>query len=244
MFPAPIEGADHDFRTTDEALNGYTNRRHRTAGENGAATVTTDNAVVEGLLLASDNPATADTLTAALGTSGLRLTWSVTPDECLDRLGACAWRLLIVDATGRTDVVLDVLSKVRRVYPDVPALVLVRHGDTQTAVQAMKAGASDCLETPFDPAQLRAAVESLCPPTPSVLSGRHKALTHAEQTVLGHILEGRTNQEIANLLCRSTRTIEVHRRHLMTKLGATNLVDLVKRSMQIEAARNPHPADR
>ncbi|NLZ04334.1 MAG: response regulator transcription factor [Phycisphaerae bacterium] len=206
--------------------------------------VMTDDAIGDGQLFASDNPATTDTLTAALGTSGLRLTRSVTPDECLDLLSTCGWRLLILDATGRTDVVLDVLSKVRRMYPDVPVLVLVRHGDTPTAVQAMKAGASDCLEIPFDPAQLQATVESLCPPTPPMLSGRHPALTHAEQTVLGHILEGRTNREIADLLCRSTRTIEVHRRHIMTKLGAGNLVDLVKRSMQIEAARNHHPADR
>jgi len=203
----------------------------------------TNNVVMEGLLLASYNPATTDALAAALGTS-MRLMQSVKPDECLDLLGTCAWRLLVLDATDRTDSVLDVLSKSRRVYPDVPALVLVRHGDTQTAVQAMKAGASDCLEMPAEPALLQAAVESLCRHTPPKPVGRRAALTHAEQVVLGHILEGRTNQEIANLLCRSTRTIEVHRRHLMTKLGAGNLVDLVKRSMQMEAARNHQAADR
>ncbi len=206
--------------------------------------VVTDDAIGDGLLFAGDSPATTDALTAALGTSGPRLTRSVTPDECLDRLGTCGCGLLILDATGRTDGVLNVLAKARRIHPDVPALVLVRHGDTPTAVQAMKAGASDCLETPFDPAQLRAAVESLCRQTSLQPVSRRAALTPAEVVVLGHILEGRTNQEIANLLCRSTRTIEVHRRHLMTKLGATNLVDLVRRSMQIEAARNHHPADR
>ncbi|HPC97323.1 MAG TPA: response regulator transcription factor [Sedimentisphaerales bacterium] len=206
--------------------------------------VTTDKAVADGLLLASDSPATAEMLAAALGTSNMRLTRSVKPDECLDLLGAHAWRLLILDAAGRTDVMLDVLSKSRRIYPDVPALVLVRRGDTHTAVQAMKAGASDCLETPVDPPLLRTAVESLCRQTPLQPVGRRAALTHAEQVVLGHILEGRTNQEIANLLCRSTRTIEVHRRHIMTKLGAGNLVELVKRAMQIETTRNHHPADR
>ena len=203
----------------------------------------TNNVVMEGLLLASYNPATTDALAAALGTS-MRLMQSVKPDECLDLLGTCAWRLLVLDATDRTDSVLDVLSKSRRVYPDVPALVLVRHGDTQTAVQAMKAGASDCLEMPAEPALWQAAVESLCRQTSLKPVGRRAALTHAEEVVLGHILEGRTNQEIANLLCRSTRTIEVHRRHLMTKLGAGNLVDLVKRSMQMEAARNHQAADR
>ncbi len=206
--------------------------------------VTTDKAVVEGLLFASDSPATAEMLGAVLGSSNLCLMQSAKPDECLDLLGTCAWGLLILDATGPTDGVLDVLSKSRRICPDLPALVLVRHGDTHTAVQAMKAGASDCLETPLEPALLQAAVESLCRQTPPTPSGRRKVLTHAEQVVLGHILEGRTNQEIANLLCRSTRTIEVHRRHVMTKLGAGNLVDLVKRSMQIEATRNPHPANR
>lgn len=56
-------------------------------------------------------------------------------------------------------------------------------------------------------------------------------LTPVEQTVLHHVLSSRTNRQIANLLNRSPRTIEVHRRHIMEKVGAANLVELVRKTI-------------
>jgi DNA-binding NarL/FixJ family response regulator len=204
--------------------------------------VVTDKGVVEGLLFAADGRATAETLATVLGRQGIGVTRSVKPDACFDLLGTCSWRFLIVDAGGETRTALGMLSKSRRVYPDIPALVLVRQGDTRTAVRAMKAGAADCLETPIEPDRLVAAVSSLCRQAAPEPPGRRTPLTRAERVVLSHILEGRTNQQIAEVLCRSPRTIEVHRRHLMTKLGVSNLVELVKRSMQMEEAARPHYA--
>ena len=57
-----------------------------------------------------------------------------------------------------------------------------------------------------------------------------KLLTRTETKVLRLILDGKSNKEIANLLHRSVRTVEVHRSHIMHKLGVDNLVDLVKRA--------------
>jgi len=57
-----------------------------------------------------------------------------------------------------------------------------------------------------------------------------KLLTRTETKVLHFILDGKSNKEIANELHRSVRTVEVHRSHIMRKLGADNLVELVKRA--------------
>jgi two-component system response regulator TtrR len=56
------------------------------------------------------------------------------------------------------------------------------------------------------------------------------ALTEREITVLRFILQGKSNKEIAHVLHRSVRTVEVHRSHIMRKLDADNVVDLVKRA--------------
>lgn len=57
-----------------------------------------------------------------------------------------------------------------------------------------------------------------------------RALSKAEMRVLCLLLEGRTNKEIARMLCRSIRTIEDHRSHVMRKLGVNNPVDMVKKA--------------
>jgi two-component system, LuxR family, response regulator FixJ len=105
-------------------------------------------------------------------------------------------------------------------------LVLVHHGDIRATVQAMKTGACDCLETPVESDRLKEIVERLL----GSMDSRPPAnpLTPMEITVLGHILEGKTSRQIADTLCRSPRTIEVHRSHIMHKLGVSTIVDLIK----------------
>ena len=59
-------------------------------------------------------------------------------------------------------------------------------------------------------------------------SNYRASLTSMETTVLQHVLQGRTNRQIGQSLHRSPRTIEVHRSHIMRKLGASTIVDLVR----------------
>jgi two-component system response regulator FixJ len=167
----------------------------------------------------------------------------VEQDECFDLLARHPWGCLVLAADGATRDVLDVLTRCRRTYPEVPPLVLVKHGDIDTTVQMMKAGAADCMETPVETGRLLAAVTTLCRRAGGESRSYRAHLTRMERTVLGHILEGHTNREIAQLLCRSPRTIEVHRRHIMRKLGATNLVDLVKQMMRSEDSGAPGSAN-
>ncbi|UCD51619.1 MAG: hypothetical protein JSW27_03115 [Phycisphaerales bacterium] len=188
---------------------------------------------MECLVFADGDEQTAETLASVLTDNGIRVTRPVELYECFDLLARHCWGCLVLGG-GETDAMLDALAECRRIYPEVPVLVLVRHGDTETAVRAMKAGAADCVETPAEAARLLSAVADLCRQATPELSDCRARLTRMERAVLGHLLEGRTNREIADAMCRSPRTIEVHRRHIMKKCGAANLVELVKQTMHAD----------
>jgi DNA-binding NarL/FixJ family response regulator len=87
---------------------------------------------------------------------------------------------------------------------------------------------TDCLEKPVTIESLVPAVNELFGLIKARASDSKKALTSAEATVLRHVLQGRTNRQIGQSLHRSPRTIEVHRSHIMRKLGASTIVDLVR----------------
>ena len=189
--------------------------------------------VMQCLVFAAGGGEHAGTMISLLGERGLSATASAEPRECLDLLGGCHWRFTILDASEDASCSLHVLSQAKKTCPHVPALVLVRNGDVETAVGAMKGGAADCLEIPIQPARLLAAIEPFCGPSVHKSQELWVPLTRVEQSVLWHILDGRTNRQIAELLCRSPRTIEVHRRHIMAKLNADNLIELVKQAMKV-----------
>jgi two-component system response regulator FixJ len=193
------------------------------------------------LVFASEGRETVDTLIPLLAKQGICVTPSMQASECLGSLGACHWRFLAIDASGETHDSLHVLSQARHAWPDIPALVLVKRGDTHTAVQAMKAGAFDCIEVPIEMALLHSAIDALDGRDDRASGDPLHILTRVERIVLCHVLDGRTNREIADTLCRSPRTVEVHRRHVMQKLHAANLIDLVKRMMRANVSDGQFP---
>ncbi len=156
------------------------------------------------------------------------MTASADRDECFSLLVTCPWDLLIVDASGNSHAPLDLLADVARVCPEVPVLALVQKGDVVTTVRAIQAGAADCIETPVTVARLLLAIDSLGTQPVHRRAGLHANLTRTERVVLHHVLNGLTSQQIGEMLCRSPRTIHVHRRSIMAKLGAASLIELVK----------------
>jgi len=154
-------------------------------------------------------------------------------EQCLQALPGTPCNLLILDFDGHAAEALDVLVGARGLSPQIPRLVLVDHGDIPAAVRAMKAGATNCLEKPIESDRLLSAIEvEFCHrPEPELPSCR--ALTKTETEVLNLVLTGRTTAEVATVLHRSKRTIEVHRRNIMRKLQATSVVDLVRRAVKM-----------
>lgn len=119
----------------------------------------------------------------------------------------------------------------------MPVIVLTGHGDVATAVQAMKGGASDFLEKPFEKASLLEAIkrgsEKIGRKDEATKSEhearvRIAALTPREQDVLRELVRGHPNKTIAYDLGISPRTVEVHRANVMSKLGVRSLSDALR----------------
>jgi len=136
--------------------------------------------------------------------------------------------LLVMELNGDTAAALHSMAEVKQRHPQVPVLAIVDPGDIPTTVQAMRAGAANCLEKPVETEPLTSAVSELLDQIDTQSDDSAASLTRMETTVLQYILQGRPNRQIAEALHRSPRTIEVHRRHIMRKLGALNVVDLMK----------------
>jgi len=132
---------------------------------------------------------------------------------------------------------LEVQSALKERGVTLPVIVMTGHGDVNLAVRAMKAGAIDFLEKPFEKADLIAAIEEGFDRIET--AGRRQAqkeeararlsvLTPRELEVLHGLVEGLPNKTIAYNLGISPRTVEVHRANLMAKLSVPSLSDALK----------------
>ncbi|NVK44458.1 MAG: response regulator transcription factor [Oceanospirillaceae bacterium] len=119
----------------------------------------------------------------------------------------------------------------------LPIIVISGHGDIPMAVTAIKNGALDFLEKPFDDANLihrvhegLAHAESLQQQQQAQLQlqQRHDSLSRREKEVMALVVAGRSNREIAEELGISPKTVEVHRSRVMSKMQADSLPELVK----------------
>ena len=120
---------------------------------------------------------------------------------------------------------------------DLPVIVLTGHGNVQVAVHAMKAGAADFVEKPFDNELLldriqKAVVESVRARGERIkrieIAERMQLLTPREREVLDLVVAGQTNKGVARRLDISEKTVEIHRANVMRKMQAKSLADLVK----------------
>jgi len=171
-------------------------------------------------------------LLAQEGYKPIRLEPHQTPLDLLERY---PWQFLVLDAGNGRPNVIDLLCQCKTTSPHIDVLVLVRRGDIETTVRAMKAGAADCIETPIDKTQFLTTLSALRGAARNHSAGIRQKLTKTEQLVLDHILDGQTSTEIAERLCRSPRTIDVHRYNIMKKLNVDGLVGLVRQSLREES---------
>jgi len=119
----------------------------------------------------------------------------------------------------------------------MPVIVLTGHGDISIAVRAMKAGAVDFIEKPFEKAKLLDAIEAGFAQLDDKAGRAERAgdamtaiaaLTDRERDVLEGLAQGLPNKTIAYDLGISPRTVEVHRANLMTKLNVRSLSDALR----------------
>lgn len=125
-----------------------------------------------------------------------------------------------------------------------PIVFITGHGDIPMAVEAIKAGAYEFLTKPFRDQTLLDAINGaiardreLCDEAQNVLAfaAKKKSLTRREAEVFDLVLAGNTNKAIAEALHLSHRTIEVHRSHMMEKMGVKSLPELLKLAQEAES---------
>jgi two-component system response regulator FixJ len=131
---------------------------------------------------------------------------------------------------------LEVQEELNRFRSDLPVIVMTAQGDVQTAVRAMKAGATDFLEKPYSDHALLGSIEAaFARTTPSDRNQeiadavrRVATLSPREREVLYGLMEGRPNKMIAYQLGISVRTVEVHRARMMERLGIRQFAEALR----------------
>ncbi|AWB00760.1 response regulator transcription factor [Vibrio harveyi] len=128
----------------------------------------------------------------------------------------------------------DVHHVMNEKFSPISVIYLTGHGDIPMAVDALKDGALDFFQKPVDGNALVVAVDNAM--AQSLKNGEKLSakqvlqnLTKREKEVLGLVVKGMKNQEMADLLCVSLRTIEVHRSNVMKKLEAESLAVLIRK---------------
>lgn len=144
---------------------------------------------------------------------------------------------------------VELLSRLREAGFLPPVLVMTSHGDVALAVRAMKAGAFEFIEKPFDDEVMLAAVRAALAagggkpvareqarPEIAEAAARIATLSPREREVLDLAMEGKSSKVIAHELGLSPRTVEVHRLRLMARLGVGSLAEAVRLSVLAELA--------
>lgn len=133
---------------------------------------------------------------------------------------------------------LALLRRLREGSPRLPVVIVTGHGDVASAREAFRSEAVDFLEKPFDADVLVATVESVFQRERERLVASREAgdrergldaLSPREREVLEQLLLGLHNRDVGERLGISPRTVEVHKARILAKLGARNVVDLLRR---------------
>jgi len=158
----------------------------------------------------------------------------------LDRLPQAGSGCIVTDVRMPGMSGIDLLKHLRDIKNMMPVIVITGHGDIPLAVEAMKYGASDFLEKPFDDELLLAAVRTALADEASdqeikvqrtAIEQRLAKLSVRERQVLDGLIAGHPNKTIAYDLGISPRTIEIYRANVMTKMEASSLSELVRMAM-------------
>jgi len=182
------------------------------------------------IFFVDDEPKVRMVVRKTLERVGISVTCFGDADTCLARLESVTCDLLITDVKMPGKDGIELLVDVRKQRPWLPVVVVTGFGDVPMAVRALKEGAADFIEKPLDREAFLETVQGLLKQNAKRNSVVNHELTKTEMRILHLILEGKNNREIAGTLHRSPRTVEVHRSHVMHKMGASNIVELLRRA--------------
>lgn len=178
-------------------------------------------------------------LCSFLRSEGLEVLGYASATEFLDQLACLESGCLVTDVRMPEMTGLELLSRLGDERSRLPTIVLTGGANVRMAVDALKMGAAEFIEKPFEPDLLLAAIRRVLSKLDEDRrrAGRIEAdvrrlagLSGRERDVLGGVLKGQSNKEIARDLAISPRSVEAYRAKLMTKMDARSLPELIQRT--------------
>ena len=191
-----------------------------------------------------DDEAVRDSVRWLLEASNYKVELYESGESFITRYDPNAIAVLLLDVRMNGMSGLEVQELLRSKNADLPIIFITGHGDVPMAVNALKKGAVDFIEKPFDLQALKQQVEEM------LVDAREKRmqnerrninvallgrLTPREQQVLERIVAGRLNKQIADDLGISIKTVEAHRASIMVKTNSRTIVDLMRVVMDAKA---------
>lgn len=190
-----------------------------------------------------DDAAVRDSIAWLIESAGFKVSTYDTAKAFLDEFDPERPGCLLLDVRLRNHDGLDLQDQLTATGVRLPVIIITGHGDVAIAVRAMRSGAFDFIEKPYDNEVLlkrvRQAVEldnrtRLEWHERAEIAARIARLTRREREVMEAVVSGHPNKRIALDLGISSKTVEAHRAHVMGKMQADSLAELVR---QVEKTR-------
>ncbi len=196
------------------------------------------------VFVVDDDEAMRDSLDFLLSSAGCAVRTFEAAERLLEALtdGNCGCVVTDVRMPGVDG--LELLRRIKAARPSLPVVIITGHGDVPLAVEAMKLGAADFVEKPFDDERLIGVVQAALAGAPreadpsNEIGARVASLSSRERQVLDGLVAGLSNKAIARVHDISPRTVEVYRANLMAKMQAGSLSDLVRMAMRAALVRD------
>ena len=188
-----------------------------------------------------DDEAMRDSLDFLLAAADFQVSLFETALDFLDALSTLDFGCVVSDVRMPDIDGIELLKRLKAGGSLFPVVIMTGHGDVPLAVEAMKLGAIDFLEKPFEDDRLIGMIEAaLRRAEPSVkneaatleIQSRIASLSPRERQVMDGLIAGLSNKLIAREYDISPRTIEVYRANVMTKMQAASLSELVRLAMR------------
>jgi two-component system response regulator FixJ len=195
------------------------------------------------IALIEDDEAVLRSLSMLLENRGMRVNCYASAERFFEDFGNTPPQCVVSDIRMPGMSGMELQQELRKRDLAVPVILITGHGDIAMAVQAIKQGAFDFIEKPFDDERLIASI------TEAIESGHRLRIQQNERAALGArmselsprqaevmwlVAEGLSNKEIALKLNISPRTVENYRAWVMEKMGAPNLADLVRKALALK----------
>jgi two-component system response regulator FixJ len=193
--------------------------------------------------IVDDDPAVGSSLAALIDSHGFEVKQFQSADAFLAECTPDTVGCLLADINLPRMNGLELLDIVSEKMPGLVTVILTGYGNISGAVRAMKAGALEFIEKPYEAGVLMPLIERALllakdrhqvKAAIAVLEQRVQKLTPRERDIFDHLSKGSPNKVIAFELGISPRTIEVHRTHIMEKMAARNISELIHMALMLQ----------